>query len=344
MTPARVRRQRLVAAFVAGACTVAVAACGRGESGTDASGDKKIKIAFAQAAFGNGWYEVQAEGVKAQAAKLGYDVDVVSASGKSVTQNSQIRNFITQRVDAVVMNPTDPRAVGTSLQALKQAKIPVVLVNTSVDPSLAGNYYCYVAENEVDNSSKIGAEMATALKAKYGSATIKARRVKGFPGDSNSARRDTGFTQGYNSVAGAPKLALLPPVYGHFNADGAVAPVRSVATANPDLKAIFTVTDSMLPGIQEALTGAGLWGKVVIGGYDARMSVVEQMKDNPDGPIVATVANLPHEQGTTGVDMLKKALDGVPKEKACPGGNHYIPPTVVTPKTAASYYKADVAY
>jgi len=234
--------------------------------------------------------------------------------------------------------------VGSSLKLLKDAKIPVVLVNTSVDASLAGETYCYVAENEVTNSSKIAAQMATVLKAKYGSSTIKALLVEGFPGDSNSARRQTGFMQGYNSVPGAPKLNLLPNVYGHFNADGAVAPVRSIATANPDLKAIFTVTDSMLPGIQEALTGAGLWGKVVIGGYDARMSVVKEMKDNPNGSIVATVANLPHEQGAIGVDMVKMALDGVPPSQACAGGNHYLDPNVVTPQNAASYYKADVAY
>lgn len=344
MRKPRFQAQQLTAVMLACACTLSLAACGRGGTTTSASGTKTIKIGFAQANFGNGWYEVQAQGVKDEAAKLGYTVDVVSGGGKPETQNSQIQNFITQHVNAVVMNPTDPRAVASSLQALKQANIPVVLVNTSVDASLAGDAYCYVAENEVVNSSKIGEEMATALKAKYGSSTIKALLVEGFPGDSNSSRRQTGFMQGYAKVAGAPKLTLLPNVYGHFVADAPLAPVRSVATANPDLKAIFTVTDSMLPGIQEALTGAGLWGKVLIGSYDARMSVVKQIKDDPTGPIVATVANLPHDQGSIGVDMVKQALDGVPKDKACPGGNHYLEPTVVNAKNAGAYFKSDVTY
>lgn len=308
------------------------------------AGDKG-PIGFAQANFGNGWYEVQAEGVKAEMAKLGYPITVVSGEGKPQSQNSQVRTFITQGVKGLVLNPTDPLAVESSLKALKNANIPVVLVNTSVDASLADLTYCYVAEDEVANARVIGITMANKLKEKYGSdATVKFVMIKGFPGDSNSTRRDTGFTAGYASVAGAPKLDRLEDVFGKFNANDVVAPLRSVATANPDLQAIFTVTDSMLPGIQTATKGAGLWDKLTIGGYDARMSVVKQMLDEPNGPIIATVANRPFEQGTTGADILDQAIRGVPQSKACPGGNHFIPPTVVTPETAAKYYKADIPY
>lgn len=325
-------------------CALAATACGDGGSAA-AQQSASTKIGFAQANFGNGWYEVQAEGVKDEMRNLGFDGSVVSGGGKPATQNSQIRTFITQNVKGIVMNPTDPRAVGPSVTALKQANIPLVLVNASLDESLAGNAYCHVAEDEVKNSSLIGAEMAKVLVKKKGSDTsVKALLVEGFPGDSNSARRKQGFLEGYGSVPDAPKLDFLPSVYGHFNADGAVAPVRSIATANPDLEALFVVTDSMIPGVKTALEGAGMWDKVVVGGYDARMSIVEEMKNAPDGPIVATVANSPHDQGAVGVQMLKKALDGVPQEEACPGGEFYLPPTLVTPETAAKYYKADAPY
>jgi ribose transport system substrate-binding protein len=346
-------RGRAAKLAVVAIVALGVSSCGGSEPSADpaaASGDKPAatsggKVGFAQANFGNGWYEVQAEGVKAEMKKLGYDVTVVSGGGKPLTQNSQIQTFITQGVKGVVMNPTDPRAVASSVAALKKAKIPFVLVNTSLDESLAGNAYCYVAEDEVENSRQIGIEMANVLSKKYGSsATVKALLVKGFPGDSNSARRDKGFKAGYASVAGAPKLNLLPDAFGEFNADGALGPVRSIATANPDLQAVFSVTDSMLPGIQTALKGAGIWEKVIIAGYDARMSIVKEMKDNPDGPIIATVANRPLEQGSVGSQMLDKAIKGIPQSEACPGGNHFLEPTLVTPATAAAYYKADVSY
>lgn len=345
MVKRRCIRPRTAQVAVLALCVLTATACGGGGPAAEPAQGGSAKIGFAQANFGNGWYEVQAEGVKDEMKKVAFEGSVVSAGGKPATQNAQIRTFITQGVKGVVMNPTDPRAVGPSVTALKQAKIPLVLVNASLDESLAGNAYCHVAEDEVKNSSQIGAEMAKVLLKKKGSgASVKALLVEGFPGDSNSARRKKGFLQGYSTVADAPKLDFLPSVYGHFNADGAVAPVRSIATANPDLEALFVVTDSMIPGVKTALEGAGLWDKVVIGGYDARMSIVEEMKNSPDGPIVATVANSPHEQGAVGIQMLKKALDGVPQDEACPGGEYYLPPTLVTPQTAANYYKADVPY
>lgn len=334
---------RGLAAFSVLVLSATLAGCG--SNGASAGGEGNEKVGFAQANFGNGWYEVQAEGVEAEMKKLGYALDTVSGEGDPQTQNSQISTFITQQVGGVVLNPTDPLAVGSSIKALKDADIPFVLVNTSLDESLAGDAYCYVAEDEVENARQIGIEMATVLKEKYGSdTTLKGLLVKGFPGDSNSARRDEGFKDGYASVDGAPELDLLPDVFGEFNADGAIEPVRAVATANPDLKVIFTVTDSMLPGIETALKGAGLWEDVVIGGYDARMSVVKQMMDDPDGPLIATVANSPYEQGVVGAQMLDKAMQGVPQEEACPGGNHFLEPTLVTPETAADYYKADAPY
>lgn len=327
----------------AAALMLSVTACGGGEASSASAGGKG-KIGFAQANFGNGWYEVQADGVKSEMGKLSYGLSTVSGEGKPQTQNSQVQTFIAQGVKGMVLNPTDPLAVGSSVKALKNAKIPFVLVNTSLDPSLAGDAYCYVAENEVDNARQMGIEVANALKAKNASGSVKALMVKGFPGDSNSSRRDKGFKEGYASVAGAPTLNWLSDVFGKFNADGAIGPVRSVATANPDLQVVFTVTDSMLPGIETALKGANVWDKVMIAGYDARMSVVKQMADNPNGPIIATVANSPFEQGVIGSQMLDKAIKGVPQSEACPGGNYYLKPTVVTPANAGQYFKADVPY
>jgi ribose transport system substrate-binding protein len=187
--------------------------------------------------------------------------------------------------------------------------------------------------------------MAQTLKDKYGAgSTVTFLMVEGFPGDSNSARREKGFNEGYASVADAPTLNTLTTVHGHFVADDAVAPVRSVATANPDLQAMFVVTDSMLPGVRTALEGAGMWGQVTIAGYDAQMAVVKQIRDDPDGPLVATVANSPYDQGSIGVEMVDKALNDVPQDQACPGGNHYLPPTLVTAANAAEYYRDDVDY
>ena len=302
-------------------------------------------IGFAQADLGNGWYEVQDQGVLAEAKKLGYKVDLLSGNADPTTQMSQIQNFITEGVKAVLINPTDPQALAPSLAALRSAKIPFVLVNSPLAPSLASEAYCYVSENQAANAAQDGVQMAKSMIQKYGSgAAVKALLVEGIPGALNAVLRQQGFLKGYHSVPGAPKLDLLPNVYGDWAASTAVAPVESVATANPNLEAVFVETDSMIPGVQTALTAAGLWNKVTIASYDGRMSVVQYMMAHPSGPVIATVANLPYDQGTIGVQMVQKALAGVPSGTACPGGQHVMPPTVVTPQNAAAHDSPNSAY
>ena len=307
-----------------------------------------VKLGFAQGNFGNGWYEVNAQGVTDQATKLGWPVpEVVSGKSDPTVQNPQIENFITKGMTAVIMNPTEPTAVGSSIDALNAAQMPVVLVNAGVTPELLAKTYCHVTEDEVLNASMVGAEMAKDMMQRFPTeASVKFVMILGYPGDTNSVNREKGFLEGYNSVAGAPKLDKSENLYGHWAADSAVAPLQSYATGNPDLKALFVGTDSMLPGVEQALTAAGMWGpdKVSIAAYDGAMKVVKQIADNPDGPVIATVANLPYTQGTTAVDMIQKALDGVDKGTACPGNQFFVPPTLINKDNAASYYKADQPY
>jgi ribose transport system substrate-binding protein len=328
--------------FTLGALTMAVAIA---FTASGALAESKGRIAFSQSNFGNEWWETQAKGAEAEIANLGYDGTVISAQGDPVTQNGQVRTFITQQFDAVIFNPTAPQGLESSIQALKNAGIPAITVNSPLSEELLVDIYCYVSDDQVDNATTVGAEVARVLKEKHGSdVTLKYLLVAGFPGDLNALQREEGFNKGYASVEGAPKLDYLETVYGQWMADPVIGPVRAVSTANPDLAAVFVQTDSMMPGVETALKSVGLWDKVVIGGYDARMVVVEQMMNSPDGPIVATVANRPYEQGVVGAQMADRAINGVPQSEACPGGKYIMDPVLVTPANAAEYFKADAPY
>jgi ribose transport system substrate-binding protein len=303
------------------------------------------KVGFAQGNFGNGWYEVNAEGATEAMKSAGLALDVVSGGGDSVIQNTQIANFITQGYTGLIINPTGPQALSKSFEDLQSNKIPFVLVNAGVMPDLLSMSYCYVTEDEKVNAGLVGAEMARKMMATHpNAASVKLLLVLGYPGDTNSANREAGFKQGYASVVGAPSANYLENIYGKWAADTAVAPVASVATGNPDLDGMFVATDSMLPGVQQALQGVGMWGNVAIAGYDGSMKVVADMKADATYPVFATVANLPAEQGKIAAEMLQKALDGVDKETACPGNRFLVQPTLVTQKNAATYFVDVAAY
>jgi ribose transport system substrate-binding protein len=230
---------------------------------------------------------------------------------------------------------------------LKKANIPLVTVNSNLDPSLVKNMFCYVAEDQVATSAKAGEVIAKQAIQKFGtSGTFKLLAVGGYPGDVISELRYKGFMQGYQQVMSANpgiKTVELPFQYGHWLPDQALSPVRDIATANPDLKIVYSESDVMQAGIQQALQQAGVWGPNVLeGSYDGGMSSIKEMVDNPTGPLQADASNQPWDQGKTAVDLALSAYKH--ESGACPGGTKYIDTTVVTPQNAKTYYKAEDTY
>src|SRR6476620_3329638 len=72
---------------------------------------------------------------------------------------------------------------GPSVQALKDAGIPVVTVNSSVDKSLVPDMFCYVAEDQEHTGSLAGEVAAQRALEKYGDkGKIKIVGIGGFPG------------------------------------------------------------------------------------------------------------------------------------------------------------------
>lgn len=344
--------------IVAAVACVAVAGCGGSDNGgssatqaPQATGDSGAKsqpagpLAFAQRNSASDWWKAQNVGVEAAAKAAGVKLLLGDGVGDPVKQNSLVQTYITQKVGAVILNPADPVALKPSVEALKSAGIPLVVVNSNLDPALAKDSFCYVAEDQTATGAKVAEEMANVLAKKYGpDKTLKAVIIGGFPGEIVTQLRSKGFKEGYAKVAGAPKLTMLPTIYGHWVADQALSPVREVATANPDLEVIFLASDSMLPAVESALTSLNRWDKVTIGSYDGAMSTVKYMQEHPEGPIVADGANVPAKQGEVAVDLALAAMRGESQDKVCPGGTMYVPTPLYTPANAAEHYEAGKSF
>jgi ribose transport system substrate-binding protein len=207
--------------------------------------------------------------------------------------------------------------------------------------------FCYVAEDQVATGALVGKQIATEAIQRYGKkASVKLVAIGGYPGDVITELRYKGFVQGYNSVMHADpqfKTTMLPIRYGHWLPDQALPPIRDVATANPDLKVVFSESDVMQAGIQQALTEAGLWGKGILeGSYDGGMNSIQEMVQDPTGPLQGDGSNQPWDQGVAAVEMAVAAHNG--NTSACPTKTNYIKTTLVTSKNAKVYYKPSQTY
>ena len=347
-------RTLLKVASLAAATALLFTGCARG--GTDGAAasdaDKKtgkgLVIGWSQRGIsGSDWWKTLVEGGQAEAKKLGATIELLDANGDTVRQNADVQTLITKNVDVVIMNPNDPIGVGASVAALQDASIPLVTVNSNLDKSLVKNMYCYVAEDQGYTGSLAGAVAAKKAIAKFGDkGQIKVVGIGGFPGDVLTDLRFNGFMKGWNDyMKDHPGVTTktLPLKYGAWKPDQALGPIRDVATANPDLKVVFSMSDVMEAGVEQGLQQAGIWGNgVLVAGYDGGMNSVKEMVQNPDGPLQATASNQPWDQGVAAVKMAVAAYNN--NKSACPNKEVFIKTTVVTPENAKQYYKSTDTY
>lgn len=296
---------------------------------------------------GSDWWKTLIAGGEAEAARVGAKIEVLDANGDTTRQNQDVQTLISKGVDVVIMNPNDPIGVAASVKALKEAGIPLVTVNSNLDAKLVGDMFCYVAEDQEATGALAGGVIGQKAIEKFGdSGTWKLGSIGGFPGDVISDLRFSGFMKGLKGVLDQHpnvKLDILPMKFGEWKPDKALTPIRDMATANPDLKILFSMSDVMNGGITQGLRQAGVWGDgILIGSYDGGMVVLKQMMDDPTGPMQAVASNQPWDQAVLAVKMAVAAYNH--DASACPGGTNYVQTSVVTPDTAAQFYKADETY
>lgn len=306
--------------------------------------DGKVVIGFSQRRVaGSDWWKTLIQGAEDCAAEEGVELIVLDANGDTVQQNADINTLINRGVDAIVVNPNDPRGLTSSINAAIDADIPVIAVNCALDSDLAAKIYGYVVEDEVATGAAGGYLLAQKFSERYpGVRETKGVAIAGNPGDVNSENRYEGFTSGWeqwneDNPDKAVKINWLPLQYGNWLPNDAMPVIRDIATAHPDLQVIVSESCVMNAGIIQALDAAGIWPDCIMASYDGYQETVKTMIDNPDGPIQALVTNEPYTQGYDSIKMALRAING-----GEPEGTVYVVTSALEPSEAAKYYNPDL--
>ena len=94
---------------------------------------KKIVLGFAQIGAESGWRTAETGSVKAAAKDAGVTLKFSDAQQKQENQIKALRSFIAQRVDVIALAPVVESGWDTVLQEAKKAKIPVIIVDRTIN-------------------------------------------------------------------------------------------------------------------------------------------------------------------------------------------------------------------
>jgi ribose transport system substrate-binding protein len=305
----RHRRAGAVALLVA--CTVlAAAACGGNDNGgssssgssSTASSGKKYDMTLIAGVKGDEFYITMNCGAQAEAKKLGVSLNFQGPDKFAPDQQIPIVNAVAaKKPDAVLVAPTDTKALFAPINQLADGGSKVVLVDTTLDqPDMAVSQIA--SDNE--GGGKVAAE--TLAKLIGGKGKVFVNNVN--PGISTTDARAKGFEEG-------AKAAGLTYLGQQFNGDDpakAAAITKSILAKNPDLKGIFAANLFSAEGSATGVREAGKQDQVKIVGFDAGP---KQIKDLKSGIVQALIAQKPADIGAQGVQQAYAALTGKPTKK-----------------------------
>jgi ribose transport system substrate-binding protein len=233
------------AATLALAATAAAggAACARKDSG-------QYTVGFAQMESNNPWRLAQTASLKAEAAKRGYQLVVTDAQGQTSKQVSDVEDLIARRVKVILLAPREYQGLVPALQAAKQAKIPVILVDREAAGTPGQDYVTFLGSNFVEQGKRAADWLA---KSSNGAATVV--ELTGTPGSSVATDRAKGFR---DEIAKYPGMKVVASQTGDFSrAKGQQVMQNLAQSLGKGFTAVYAHNDEMALGAIEALKAAG---------------------------------------------------------------------------------------
>ncbi len=243
----------------------------------------------------NPFFVTLREGAETAADKAGVKLVILDAQDDSAKMTAAMEDLIQQKVDAILVNPTDSDAVTPSIMKANEAGIPVLTIDRGAS---GGQVLCHVASDNVAGGVMAGEFLAGRLEGKG-----KVVELVGIPG--TSAARDRG--QGFNDAVKAfPEIEIVASQAADFSRDKGLKVFENILQAQPEIAGVFAHNDEMILGAIAAAEAAGREGIVFVG-FDAVDDAVASVKA---GKLAATVAQQPAVIGAMGVEKAAAFLSG----------------------------------
>jgi ABC-type sugar transport system substrate-binding protein len=264
-----ITRRQAVAVLTASLLAAGMAACGNSDTGTTPVDDGKITLGFSQVGAESGWRTANTNSIKEAAKEAGIELQFDDAQQKQENQIKAIRNYIQQKVDVIAFSPVVESGWDTVLKEVKDAGIPVILTDRSVDSADKSLYKTFIGSDFVKEGKLSGEWLVSEMKSATGVVNIV--ELQGTTGSAPANDRKKGFAE---AIAANPNLKVIASQTGDFTRAGGKAVMEQFLKAHPKIDVLFAHNDDMGLGALEAITAAGK-----VPGKDIKIITIDAVKD-----------------------------------------------------------------
>lgn len=249
------------------------------------------------------FYVALADTMRQEASKNGVKLDIAIANQDLNKQLSDVEDFISKHVNAIILSPVDSRGVKAAVAKAQKAGIPLITVDiaaTGVD------VISHVATDNYAGGVKAGELMAKVLgeKGKVG--------IIDYPTVQSVMDRVAGFKK---ALSAHPNIKIVSIQPGITRAEALTA-AQNMLQANPDLEGIFGFGDDAALAALVAVKSAGRANQVKIIGFDGMQEARSAVDKEPN--FVGVIRQYPEKMGAIAVDTAVQVLRGQKVSKVIP--------------------------
>ena len=282
---------------------------------------KPIKIGVSML-FDDLWLTILRDAMTNYAAtQPGVELVMVDSKEDVATQLGQVENFVTQKLDAIILIPANTDATDPMTKLAVDAGIPLVYVNRK--PANLPEGVAYAGSDSIVAGTLQMEWLAEKLGGK-GNIVI----MNGNLSQEAAQQR----TAGNKEVAAKfPDIKIIKEDTGNWSRAEGLALMENWLSTGDQIDAVAANNDEMAIGALQAIEAAGKLGQILVGGVDASPDALSEMDK---GRLNVTVFQNAAGQGEGGIKAAIALARGEKIEQIT-----WIPYELVTPENYKEYMK-----
>ncbi|MEN3929465.1 substrate-binding domain-containing protein [Microvirga sp. W0021] len=235
------------------------------------------------------------EAMKKEAEKQGVTLDISIANQDLNKQLADIEDFITKKVDVIVLSPVDSDGVRNIIRKAEKANIKVITVDI---PANGVKVASHIGTDNYAGGVKAGEMMAKLTDGKGEIAVIN------YPTVQSVVDRVKGFSK---ALEAHKDMKIVANQAGITRAE-ALATAENILKANPKIVGIFGFGDDAALAAAAAVKAAKLENQVKVIGFDGMKEARDAVDSDP--VFAAVVRQYPDKMGQTAVQSAVKIMKG----------------------------------
>ena len=214
-----------------------------------------IRVGFSQLGAESDWRRANTASIRSALSKeAGYQLYFEDAQQKQANQAMAIRRFIQQGVDYIVLAPATEVGWDNVLTEAKNAKIPVILVDRSIDVKDPSLFTCWIGSDFRLEADKVTSWLEQYCKQKNISPSeLHIAHLQGSPG----ASAQIGRSEGLMEAAKKNQWDVVATEDGDFTQAKGKEVMMEILSEHSGVNVVYSENDNMALGAIEAIEEAG---------------------------------------------------------------------------------------